>query len=91
MNTLATSMAIGSVLAAGWTGHAYLTETYAEKERLLVAEAQVQYVLDRQATALTREITYLEIKKNKTEDDRALLKLLREQLRETMEVRKGKK
>jgi hypothetical protein len=51
----------------------------------------VQYVLDRQATALTREITYLEIKKNKTEDDRALLKLLREQLRETMEVRKGKK
>jgi len=88
---------VSGVFAAvtlGWGSHAYLTDTlsnYADKETVLVAGAKADYVIDRQMSAIIRDIAYLEQKPNKSPEQLAQLLWLREQLKEMREVRRGKK
>lgn len=91
------TMAIGSVLGAGWGANVYLSHTFAEKESMKLAEskiekvqAQAEYTLDRQMRALERDINRLVDKQNKTPDDVETLRYLRETLKEMREVRRTK-
>lgn len=87
-------VSIAGLLSVGGTGfgaHQYLDSTYAKKEKVLVVEVQVKYVQTRQMIGLLRDINKLEEKPNKTQDDRDLLKYLRETLKEMQEVQRGEK
>jgi len=77
------AMAVGG---AGFGAHEYLFNTFAEK----VAGAKVDFVLDRQMSAVSAEIGYLERKPNKTTGEIEQLRWLREQLEQMRRVRSGK-
>lgn len=79
-----------TIAAAGWGAHEYATTTYASSTNLSVAQAQIQFILDRQISALVREIAYLERKPNKTTEEWDQLRLLRQQLQELRRVRNGR-
>lgn len=82
--------AAATVAAFGWGAHEYVSATYASSTDVVVAQAQIQFILDRQISALVREIAYLERKKNKTAEEWDQLRLLRQQLQELRRVRAGK-
>ena len=76
-----------------WAAHEWLHDTFGKREALLVAGAQLQYIMSRQEAAIVRDIAFLEQEQTRRplkawEKDR--LKALREELKEMREVRKGK-
>jgi hypothetical protein len=90
-STLIASLLTATTIAGGgWGAHEYLTSTYAEKGEVLLAQAKVDFVLDRTMSATNREIGYLEAKPNKKQDDIDRLRFLREQVKDMERVRAGK-
>ena len=79
-----------TVAGAGWGTHAYLTETFADRGSVQVAEAKADFVLDRQMGALISEIAFLERKRNPTPGELERLRFLRSQLDQMRRVRTGK-
>ena len=85
-----TLLLAGSLAGAGWGAHAYLETQYANKDLVLTMNQQTQFVMDRQMSALIKEIAYLERKENKTQSELEYLRWLREQLKELQRVKSGK-
>jgi hypothetical protein len=87
-------LGLASVAGGGFGAHKYLDSTYAEIEPVMVAGAQVNYILTRSEAAIVREIAILEREQERlgrlTPTQRDRLANLREELRELREVRKGK-
>jgi hypothetical protein len=87
-------LGLASVAGGGFGAHRYLDATYAEREPVMVAGAQVNYILTRSEAAIVREIAVLEREQERrgrlTPTQRDRLVHLREELRELREVRKGK-
>ncbi len=86
-------MAVTSVVGLGWGGHGYLHGTFAEKEPVLVAGAQLDYILTQQEAGIVREIAALELlqrRRRLTPVELDTLKERREALKEARQVRKGK-
>jgi hypothetical protein len=83
-----------ALLGSGFGAHKYLHITFAEREPVMVAGAQVNYILTRSEAAIVREIAILEREQERlgrlTPTQRDRLANLREELRELREVRKGK-
>lgn len=93
--TLTKELVIGAitVFGGGFGAHQYMHFNFAEKEPVLVAGAQVQYILSKQEASIVRDIAILEREQQRrrltpTEQDR--LRALREELKEMREVRRGK-
>lgn len=84
LGVLITGLAFG-----GWSARDYVSKL-ATKEDVKVAGTKADYALDRQMTAILRDINRIEDKTDKTVDDREQLKFLRDTLKEMREVRRGK-
>lgn len=85
---------LAGVAGGGFGAHEWLEARYAKQGAVLVAWAQVSYILSRQESAIVREIAILEREQERrgklTATQRDTLMKLREELRELREVRKGK-
>jgi len=88
-------LGLASVAGGGFGAHEWLESRYAKQDAVLVAGAQLNYVLTRSEAAIVREIAVLEREQERlgklTPTQRDRLVTLREELREAREVRKGKK
>jgi hypothetical protein len=88
-------LGLASVAGGGFGAHKYLDSTYAEIEPVMVAGAQVNFILERQEEGLVREIAALEREQARvgrlTPTQRDHLEGLRKRLDELRQVRKGKK
>jgi len=90
-STLVSSvLAVLGVAGSGWGAHEYLTNTYADKPSVQVAQATAGFVLDRQMEAIISEIAFLERKPNLTPSEIERLRHLRDQLSTMRRVRSGK-
>jgi hypothetical protein len=87
-------LGLASVAGGGFGAHEWLESRYAKQDAVLVAGAQVNYIMTRQESAIVREIAILEREQERlgrlTPTQRDRLANLREELREIREVRKGK-
>lgn len=84
---------IGSILTAaslaggGWGAHVYLAENYAPVEKVQIAGAKADYVLDMQLENLVRQAAYLEQKQKKTQEELNQLNYIRKQIEDARKVR----
>ena len=84
---------LAGIAGGGWGASEYLHRTFANKDTLLVAGAQLQYIMTRQEASLVREIAALEREQERralTAAEKYRLQNLREELKEMRQVRKGK-
>jgi methionine-rich copper-binding protein CopC len=79
-----------SVAGGGFGAHEYLTSTFADKESVELAGAQVQFVLDEQIASLVSQIAVLEKKRNKSPEEINQLDYLRKRLEHVRAVQRGK-
>jgi hypothetical protein len=82
--------AAGATGGAGWGAHEYLTSTFADKESVELAGAQVQFVLDQQIESIVSQIAVLERKRNKSTEEINHLDYLRKRLEHVRAVQRGK-
>ena len=87
---IAIALSAPGIVAAGWGAHAYLHDTFADKDAVLLAGNKADFVIDQQMAALIGQIAYLERKPNKTADELHQLNYLRQQLEHMRRVRAGK-
>ena len=87
-------LGLASVAGGGFGAHEWLESRYAKQDAVLIAGAQVNFIMTRQEAAIVREIAILEREQERlgrlTPTQRDRLANLREELREMREVRKGK-
>jgi hypothetical protein len=83
-------LTLATVAGGGWGAHGYLHGTFAGREVVQIAGAQVDYLIQVREENLVRQIAELERKDNLTQTQRDHLKNLRQQLEEIRRVRRGK-
>ena len=89
MNLATLSTAAGLVTAlsgAGW----WAATTLADKDDVIVVATKADFALDKHAESLLAQINRLELKPNKTADDRQQLQYLRDELERLRQIRRGK-
>jgi len=85
LGVLVTGLAFG-----GWHVRSYLAENVASKQEVLLVGAQVDFLLDQQIESLVAQISYLEKKRNKSQEELNQLNYLRKRLDTMRKVQKGK-
>ena len=83
--TVVTTLALG-----GWAARDYVDNNLASKDEVVVAGVKADFVIDQQMAALIAQISYLERKQRKTQDEINQLNYLRQQLETMRRVRSGK-
>lgn len=90
MNTiqlLSTAIGIVGTLAGGGYWAAQEIGAKADKSEVLVVNLKTDYIMDKQIESLFSQITRIEEKPVKTDDDRQQLQYLRDELQRLREIR----
>lgn len=87
MTDIKTLTAVIALIGAIVAPTLYVHNTFAKADELQVAESKANYAMDLQIEELQAQIIRLEAKRNKTADDRDMLKYLREKLERLKKMR----